>query len=952
MSTDFALLPDAATPLTLRAQAASTTARRRLAYDLQVQKNDADYGAAIAISAEVLGAGDIIGLDPGMIARVEPPRGAQLVEPNYMPFVEFVDADFPWRYSLAPATGGHPHPWLVLVALKANEFEYVAQGQAPLPRIRVLDAAKALPVLGDDARFHGHVHVATGAAPGVALQSLVNARPELCLSRSLCPRALTAMTGYFLFLVPTYEAGRLAGLGAPSAAAGAAYAWGATNGAVELPVYFQSTFTTGLNEDFEQLVKRLEPMKITASSTIGKPAVADASRPGDYPHIVLTGAKFTIQDALVREGAAPAAYETPPALATALIQTLAQVITGETQAAETDGEGEPDPLVAMPARGYAHLNSPVPVNKVPRLAPGGQTPATDVDPWYHRLNLDLAFRQAAGMGAETVRRNQEVFAAKCWDQYESVVAANRQIIQLQTANDLVEIISDKHFGRLPVDVAVSLSEPVHDFVRVDAGRVVADVLRESGHSRAFASRAMRSAVNKVAVGYSAPLDASQGATRRRDLVAPFIPGDLAPRDPAGLARSVMGLANTELAGLGAPPPGVLAVNLRARVGDLRMASLASIATRGASNANKRLAGGSPAAVEPAAQPVNSVYLAAHIMDFLMTAPMKKMQAVIVGWSQAAAVKAEPVLAAPVLGDPLVDYLRAFAGDSLLRSSSDLPLNAVAVVKENRPFIESFLCGANVALIQEMRWRRFPMTLDATVFTRFWNRMGGNADIKPIRDWNGELGHNAAAGDIEKLVLLIRAPELLRRGNVIIGLNHGKDGKWDPSEPDPASADDPPTIFPIFTGLIGTDVAYFGFDIDRAKVMADLDNYFFVIHEPPGRLRFGLDLAPDPSPGAGRGRSRFVMSSLGRRICDLDAGVSKSQTAPQDWTWDDLHWGDMRLTPSGYVDFVSTPTPSGVAGSQVAGLPSYWDANKTSASVARAFLQKAVAAVVPARRVLL
>ena len=34
-----------------------------------------------------------------MIARVDPPQGATGFEPNYLPFVEFADADFPWRYS-------------------------------------------------------------------------------------------------------------------------------------------------------------------------------------------------------------------------------------------------------------------------------------------------------------------------------------------------------------------------------------------------------------------------------------------------------------------------------------------------------------------------------------------------------------------------------------------------------------------------------------------------------------------------------------------------------------------------------------------------------------------------------------------------------------------------------------------------------------------------------------
>ena len=83
--------------------------------------------AAVPLSAELLDAGDVVGVDPRMIARVDPRQAATSFEPNYMPLIEFVDADFPWRYSLDTAASGRRKPWLVLIALKADEFLAIAR---------------------------------------------------------------------------------------------------------------------------------------------------------------------------------------------------------------------------------------------------------------------------------------------------------------------------------------------------------------------------------------------------------------------------------------------------------------------------------------------------------------------------------------------------------------------------------------------------------------------------------------------------------------------------------------------------------------------------------------------------------------------------------------------------------------------------------------------------------
>src|SRR5215212_2692195 len=210
----FSLLPNSRTELAaIAGPPAPGGKRRRASYGVEIRAN----GAAVAgeprvdVGAEVLGAGDVVGIDPRMIARVDPPSGASGFEPNYMPFMEFVDADFPWRYSFDPSVGTRVTPWLVLLALKPGEFEFLEQGSAHLQRIRIPDAGASLPDLSQSWAF-AHVHLSHGEQRSNDLPGLIAARPDMHLSRLMCMRKLEPNTTYTLVLVPATEAGRLSGL--------------------------------------------------------------------------------------------------------------------------------------------------------------------------------------------------------------------------------------------------------------------------------------------------------------------------------------------------------------------------------------------------------------------------------------------------------------------------------------------------------------------------------------------------------------------------------------------------------------------------------------------------------------------------------------------------------------------------------------------------------------------
>src|SRR5690606_11712070 len=76
----------------------------------------ADLEHEIVRNVELYGPGDIIGIDKKAIVRNEPRNWITNFESNYMPYVEFYDEDFPWRYSPS-VVQEHDRltPWMALV---------------------------------------------------------------------------------------------------------------------------------------------------------------------------------------------------------------------------------------------------------------------------------------------------------------------------------------------------------------------------------------------------------------------------------------------------------------------------------------------------------------------------------------------------------------------------------------------------------------------------------------------------------------------------------------------------------------------------------------------------------------------------------------------------------------------------------------------------------------------
>ena len=905
MPDTFAFLPNARTGMTSSTLAPDAGGSRlRLAYDVEVQVDGAPASGLdkVRVATDLKGPGDIVGLSPQVISRVEPKAGLRGFEPNYFPFVEFVDADFPWRYSLDTSTSNHVQPWVLLVVLAAKEFEFVQQGHAPLPRIRVFNPSTSLPDISRSWMF-AHTQVDLTVA-GTVAHALAN--PAASFARLFAPRRLTERTDYHLFLVPAYEAGRRRGLGDDTAADPYnAPAWAPTaTSPSELPVYFQSHFHTNEMEDVETLMRRLRAITDEEVALVGKPEIASAARPGYYALYAKDGETFEVQAALKQPGATVQPFATDPALATKLVATLEKVIAGETVGVNDDGPDKDDPLVAMPPYGWRYQYES-------RMTPADA--AKNI--WFDRVNLDLKFRLAAGIGAQLVRENQETYAAKCWEQYEQILQANRRLQRLQWAKLIVKRVADRRFATLPAAVSLNLTEPLHAYIKVHANVTVLDEVHQSGIPATFTGRAIRRLAAK-----RTKMTETNGGTLQVRAPLPRLPGTGTP--PAG--------RRTERRTL---DPGVreqFTTIFEPEAFDGVMAARSVMI--------------------PVRRVETATYQAATL-ETLKALPVAKGTFTIGGRFDVEMSTVAPVYRSPLVTLPLADDLEAMARRYIVAGSDKLPDNTVSAFEENRLFVEAVLVGANHEMNNELRWREFPTDMRGTIFRRFWDRAEPDPgpvgdDIAQIHTWSSELGKNfppGAANRESDLVIVIRGDIVRKLGNLIVVLNEVTGNDWESGKG---------TDYPAqFSGTIGPDTVYYGFDVSRSHVLKPgvKDRTYIVLYEPVGKLRFGLDVATAQVRLQRRRIDQvslpFPVASLKRSYSSVISPQAATYTAPPatPGTWNELSWSHVRLTSGGYIDSNQTIT--------VGSGDDLWGSSRTSASIARSFWQKPLAAVLPLKRVL-
>ena len=409
-------------PDTLGATGGAVKERATVPVDVTVN------GQAVHKDFALLGPGDAIGINPNAIVRTEPHDWVTDFEPNYLAFIEFYEEDFLWRQTPARPVGDRLRPWLALVVLEEAtpeaEGEFTRnENSLPLSSITVKSTASLPPHTQTWAWAHVHTNESFANATEFEqfLESL-HAPDHPNIDRIICrltsPRRLKPNTPYGAFVVPAFETGRLAGRGQdPKNVDAQQPAWTDAVGAVDLPVFHQWRFRTGENEDFESMVKRLEPRP--ADARVGVRDM-DGEQPGwgltvgtDIGQIVPADEKQTV---VGLEGALKAPTTKPRPLAVDVTRPFFRQLESVLNFAElrrTTPGAEDLPVVGPPIYGEHH-------------AQRSTVDATHAG-WVDALNRDPRTRVPAGFGVSVVRDGQESYVARAWAQVQAVLDANRLI---------------------------------------------------------------------------------------------------------------------------------------------------------------------------------------------------------------------------------------------------------------------------------------------------------------------------------------------------------------------------------------------------------------------------------------------------------------------------------------------------------------------------------------------
>jgi hypothetical protein len=456
-------------------------------------KVGATDGTSAERSVRLIGPGDIIGIDPRAVVRLDPRQFANDFEPNYLAAIEFFDEDFAWRYSpRGPegAGGSRLIPWLSLLVFEDAEcLPFAEQGEG-FPRAITVKLDLLPPA--DDLWAWAHTHLnATSADPANprATADMLAREPMRGCCRVVAARRLRPNTSYRAVLVPSFEAGRVAGVRGATPV-NPLFAWGGS-ASVTLPVYFEWAFQTGEQGDFESLARRLNPVR--PDPTVGRRPMnmsrplpgmtVPAIRNGDTPAKPL----LDLEGALQIPAAKPSAWEATSRKT--FQQWLAEFINlGEAWAIDTSrqvagGPALPNgiklPIVLPPSYGRWHAN-------IATLEP-----AEAEQRWLEQLNLDPRNRVAAAFGTLVIQKNQEDFMARSWAQYGELFRANRFRYRAQLMREMLTATTAKHLAPLAEPRLLATTQLAHVRVKASAQQTVHGLVASSALPVAAVQPAMR-----------------------------------------------------------------------------------------------------------------------------------------------------------------------------------------------------------------------------------------------------------------------------------------------------------------------------------------------------------------------------------------------------------------------------------------------------------------------------
>ncbi len=588
-------------------------------------------------------------------------------------------------------------------------------------------------------------------------------------------------------------------------------------------MYFEWRFRTGIDGDFESLVRALVPRDM--DPRVGVRAM-DIAHPG-FGVDTVTNAP---DDTVALEGAllAPSTVRRGLAAGNTFVPQVEPVVNAPADA--RDG-ATTDPLVAPPIYGCWHAQT----ERVSAAGLAGR--------WVDQLNLDPRYRAVAGLGARVVRANQERYMRTAWEQIGDVLTVNRQIRRAQLATKAASALYVKSLASLPAERVLAIAGPVLSKLRASATTLASEVkgsrlpraaiapalrkqMRPRGRlarhaltsdERATGVTAMMAGINDGRSSAAPPRPGAGGATLEQ--VNDQVMGTLGPERPAPIRRPASDPAFVSglLSGSELEPGAIEATSARPQFSFADVATDATIPpadlpahrppvvsgdTIAADDMRQALTSFSRALsvhVAPLPAPpaldtasVHQKALAAlepHTAFAARFAPLFRVGGVDVmtfvrtRYANAATtptpVTIQEVMTYPDIKAPAYAPLEAISSEHLLPNLQLVPNNTISLLAANQPFIEAYLAGLNHEFARELLWREYPTDQRGTYFRQFWDvssyvDVQGKSpqqlaedlkDIPPMHRWTTDsaLGsHNHRGQQAAQQVVLVIRGDLLKR----------------------------------------------------------------------------------------------------------------------------------------------------------------------------------------------
>jgi len=374
-----------------------------------------------------VGPGDVLSVSPSAVMKVNPAPDSDTFPMQYFPYLEFWEPDFPWRYTPAAPDGNKLRPWLALVVCKSSDIDV----QRPATGLEYFtfkgDQESFAELFVDPSQLYKTAHAQGRDDKAPDFSRIISLRKDKVM--------LEPGTMYTALLIPTFETGRLRGLGINEIedVPAQAPAWESSMESqkalhserpLDFPIYYKWTFRSA-SDSFDVLVQKLTSYKNTKSgikldvSQMGEGFDYDVNSKGRKSISMPAATAPLDSDAKEEPFPSPsrkeekATYQNLKALLgnSPVFNENRSAIEGKAFMGEID-PGDDDPMVVPPVYGARHALAT-------ELESSDKTKK-----WVDEINLDIHNRAAAGLGKKVIQNNQEELVNRAWKQVEAVKALN------------------------------------------------------------------------------------------------------------------------------------------------------------------------------------------------------------------------------------------------------------------------------------------------------------------------------------------------------------------------------------------------------------------------------------------------------------------------------------------------------------------------------------------------